>query len=45
MTSDQNFLQALRIRPDDPATENWMEWRENDLNALRMSVENCSWLR
>jgi len=40
MTSDQKFLKAQGIRPDDPKAENWMEWHEDDLAALRMSVAN-----
>lgn len=40
MTADQRFLKAAHIRPDDPVTENWMEWRTNEVRELRLAVAN-----
>ncbi len=40
MTADQRFLKAVHIRPDDPAKENWMEWRGDEIRELRDSVAN-----
>ena len=42
MTSDQQFLKSANIRPDDPVIENWMEWRTDEVTALRMSV--ATWI-
>jgi len=36
MTSDQQFLKSVAIRPDDPVKEQWMEWRTDEIAAVRL---------
>ena len=33
MTSDDRFLKAAHIVPEEIQTENWMDWREEDIRA------------
>lgn len=39
MTSDQKFLKSARIEPCE-IPGNWMEWRTDELNALREVAAN-----
>jgi hypothetical protein len=46
MNSDQKFLRDAHIEPCDIRTSNWMEWREEELSALRFAnMQQAVWLR
>ena len=38
MTADQQFLKAAHIRPDDPAAECWMTWRDEEIDEVRAQL-------
>ncbi len=38
MTADQRFLKSAHIRPDDPAAEFWMAWRDEEINDIRAQL-------
>lgn len=44
MTADQRFLKAAHIRPDDPARENWITWREEDIAGPRLQLAEAEQL-
>ena len=39
MISDQQFLKDAHIEPCDIALPNWMTWREEDVDSMRMQIE------